>query len=467
MTEGAVLALAVVLGAGIAALRAAYLRRAASNSRLDLRQAAQRAGVSVRDEKSLGQMGLMGEAGGQRVHVEELPTREGLSGTRVVIEGGSGITMSRETLRTGVGKALRLSEDVVLGDEPFDRDVYVRGSREIVRAVLDAEAREQWRRLLGGRIRLDGGDAYGFEADVSLRDGRLQADFQQYWSDKLRRSLAEVLAALLAIVRKLEPPADPAARIAENTRTEPEWPVRLENLRLLKDQYAQHPATREALRRGCGDESEDVRLLAAVALGDEGREALLAVASREGAGDSCAAAAVEALGDRLSADAALSVLDNGIRGQRTRTVLACIAALGRCGGPAAVERLADVLAGGRPDFAVAAAHALAATGDAAAEAPLVRALGETLADLQAAAAVALGRAGSAAAVLSLQEAASREGAAGALRRAARQSVAQIQSRLEGAAAGQVSLSEGEAGQLSLAGEDPSGRLSVPEPDHDA
>jgi hypothetical protein len=76
--------------------------------------------------------------------------------------------------------------------------------------------------------------------------------------------------------------------------------------------------------------------------------------------------------------------------------------------------------------------------------------------------------GTAAAVLPLKEAA--DGLfPGELRRAARQAVAEIQSRAQGAAPGQLSLAGGEEGRLSLAqeggelslAESPEGQLSLP------
>jgi hypothetical protein len=93
------------------------------------------------------------------------------------------------------------------------------------------------------------------------------------------------------------------------------------------------------------------------------------------------------------------------------------------------------------------------------------------ADLQVAAAHALGRIGTVAAVPLLQEAAERSPDDQNLRRATRQAVAAIQSRLQGASpgqlslagtvdAGQLSLAPDEAGQLSLA-DDPAGQLSLP------
>jgi len=73
------------------------------------------------------------------------------------------------------------------------------------------------------------------------------------------------------------------------------------------------------------------------------------------------------------------------------------------------------------------------------------------------------RAGTAAAVLPLQETAVRKGADRRLRRAVGQAVAEIQSRIEGGSPGQLSIADAESGQLSLAGQDPAGRVSIAKP----
>jgi hypothetical protein len=69
--------------------------------------------------------------------------------------------------------------------------------------------------------------------------------------------------------------------------------------------------------------------------------------------------------------------------------------------------------------------------------------------------------GTAAAVMPLRGAAERV-PDGTLRRAAREAVATIQSRLQGATPGQLSLSSSETGQVTLAGDDARGRVSLPE-----
>ena len=109
--------------------------------------------------------------------------------------------------------------------------------------------------------------------------------------------------------------------------------------------------------------------------------------------------------------------------------------------------------------------------EASASAPepaLILALQREPMGLQVAAANALARVGSPAAVLPLKEAAESFHFAQDLRKAARQAIAAIQSRLPGASPGQLSMAEVETGQLSLAPEagqlsfatDPAGQLSL-------
>jgi len=107
-------------------------------------------------------------------------------------------------------------------------------------------------------------------------------------------------------------------------------------------------------------------------------------------------------------------------------------------------------------IAVAAAEALAETATPEAEAPLIAALGSLVPGLPPAAARSLGRVGTARAVPALRDAEER---GGEVRRAAREAIALIQSRLVGATPGQVSLAGGEAGHLSVVGAT-DGRVSL-------
>jgi HEAT repeat protein len=299
---------------------------------------------------------------------------------------------------------------------------------------------------------------------------------------ELRRAFPgpDVLRVALDLAARLEDPPDPARRIAENTRREPDPRVRRLNIRMLSREFPESPATREALLAAREDADAEVRLAAGTALGEEGREVLLRLAAGEGVEDQTAASAVEALGARLGVEDARGILQKALgadrpataapqstlkKALRTRraTARACLGVLGDRGGAEALATLGTVLTTEEDDLATAAADSLARTGDPGAEGPLLRTLSSGSPAVRLAAARALGRVGTAAAVAPLVEAESR---GGELRRAARQAVAEIQLRLAeaaGAAPGQLSLAGGEAGQVSLVEEAAEGQLTLTEP----
>lgn len=265
------------------------------------------------------------------------------------------------------------------------------------------------------------------------------------------------------VADRLALPEGLARRIIENTRREPEWQVRLENVRLLVSQFARHPATLEALQRACEDEDQEVKLEAALALGPEQAEATLReIACGDRSADPLAARAIVALDHRLTSEQLQAILNQALRTWRRETARTCLLALGNQGGPSVVEPLAKVLNLVTGDLACTAARALGASRAPAAEAPLLRALETTASDVRLAAAFALGRVGGASAVLPLREIVNQSRHDAALRKAARESIVEIQSRLGGASPGQVSLAEGQGGELSLADQDPHGRVSVTE-----
>jgi HEAT repeat protein len=266
--------------------------------------------------------------------------------------------------------------------------------------------------------------------------------------------LHEVLPVVLALARRLQTPEDVPRRLAENLKGEPVTGVRLQVLATLTREYPSHPATREALLAAREDPDADVRLRAGIALGPEGREVLLAVASGEGAEDATTERAVVALGFHITTAEVEGLLRNALRTRREATARACLGVLGQRRG--AVGTLAKVLAVEKPELAAAAADALGATGDTSGEPALLSALEGEAPVVRVAAARALGRVGTAAAVAPLREA---EEGDGEMRRTARQAIAEIQARLTGAAPGQLSLAGGESGQLSLA-EGEAGRLSL-------
>jgi HEAT repeat protein len=385
------------------------------------------------------------------------PVEEGSSrgrSIRITLEGSSGITLRPEILVTPLEKATGARE-IELGDEGFDRDVYIHGPEDVLRAVLDGHTRQVVRRLFQSGFKNFGGTIV--DATVTIRDGDIVAEFDQ--NEGVRAHLSVVLETLLDIACRLDRPTSIVKRIVDNTRTEPEWQVRRGNLLLLANDHPRHPATREALLRGCEDERQAVQLECALALGVGPAEATLTeIATSEWADDADAARAVAALIARLPRERALTILNHALRSRRLQTARASLEVLGEIGGDEVVAPLARVLRVEHGDLALAAARALGASKGAGAEVPLLHALSSPDMDTAIAAAAALGQAGTASAVMPLKEAAERS--SGALRKAAREAIAEIQSRLGGASPGQLSLADGEAGQLSLADEDPRGRVSI-------
>jgi HEAT repeat protein len=298
-----------------------------------------------------------------------------------------------------------------------------------------------------------------------------------------------ILRSLVELGRRFAEPLDAAERLAENAHLDPEAGVRLRNLRQLVVEFPEDPKTLEALRISGSDPSPRVRFLAARELGAEGVDILLELEESDVEDDTWSAwsaQTISILSRELTFDRARGVLVGALRKRRIGTARAFIQILGHFEDAAAVAMLAKVLAIETGELAEAAALALGATGNEAAEAPLIEALRRESTDVRMAAANALARVGSAAAVLPLKEAAGK----GSLRhpelcRAARQAITEIQSRLQGAAPGQLSLAlpgaspgqlslagaeegrlsltEAEEGRLSLAA-DPAGQLSIPNPE---
>jgi HEAT repeat protein len=347
---------------------------------------------------------------------------------RLVIEGESGIGLRREAQVPLLEKAVRARE-IEIGDAGFDGEVYVRGEPEILRAVLDDETRLSVRDLLRHGVSTARGRVLA-PALVTVRDGNVVCETGFADAD-LRAELGSVLERLLGLARRLRPPADAVARLVENTAREPDWRVRVANLRFLMRTYPQHPGTRQALERALRDTQEDVQLEAALGLGgDQGRALLLEIASREWSGDTVAARAVAALQRDLPLERAQAILGHALRTRRVETARACIDALGSSGEAGVADLLARVL------------HV------------------ETGA-LAAAAARALGSAGTAASIAVLKEAAEHEPG---LSRAAREAIASIRARID-ATPGQLTLTHegGDAGQVSLAGDGTAGAVSVADP----
>jgi|SRR6185369_6432005 len=363
----------------------------------------------------------------------------------VTVPGPPGFAVVR--IRRAQAKPADTSR-IEVGDELFDRTFQASGPLWLIRALFNAEVRSLLLRLNAeSRLEIDGGE---------LR------------SEMPETQLTGMLPSFLQAGRLLAQPVDILRRLAENAHLDPEPGVRLQNLRLLALSHAREAETAEALRIACADESPAVRILAARELGAEGREVLRELAEAP-TDDAASAEAVSLLGRDLPIERTRAILGRALHNQRVQTARACLEALGGSTAGEDIFRLSEVMAHEKSELAAVAATALGSTGSPAAEELLILALPRAEpADLQVAAANALARIGTAVAVLPLKELAERT-ARPTIRKAARRAIAEIQSRLQGASPGQLSLAVTEAGQLSLApaeagqlslATDPAGGLSL-------
>jgi HEAT repeat protein len=472
----AIVALAV-FGVAPLALRAALRRRRAHARMAFWRESAREAGIT--DVVRWGD-GVTGSAGPLQVHLSSFQERDEV-GTRLEITGprlAPGLALRPEAPRGLLGH--RNTKEIEVGDTGFDALVSVQGPPALALSLLDADLRRTLSLLVRGFLAVRGHRPLW--ASGRLEDGVLRVDVPQQ-SPVARGTLAErrerhdragetyldgeyrlpqVLRAALDLAARLAVPEDVARRIASRLAEEPEPRVRGQALQTLLREFPEHEATRQALVAARDDEDAELRVRAGIALGAEGRDVLLGVAGGEGAEDATSARAVAALADSLTNEKAAELLRNALRTRRVATAGVCLGVLGRHGSDATAV-LAKVLLVEKGELGEAAAQALAATGDPAAEAPLLRALAEGTPELRRAAVAALGRVGTRDAVAALREAESHDAA---LRGVARQAVAEIQSRLAGAAKGQLSLAGGESGRLSIA-EDEAGRLSLSDSEQNA
>jgi hypothetical protein len=408
--------------------------------------------------------GVTGRAGMLRVTLERYQRGRHEKGTRIVIDGLGHPSYEFALRKEGMGSAIEKAfgeREIELGDRVFDQRAYIHGSPRVVHAVLDGETRRLVGELIDGTIPT-GEAGQSLKARVAVSDGALRAEIPEKAFQPGGTQLPDALRTLLEAARRLVLPDDIPARLAENAETDPLATVRLSNLLTLIREYPDYEATKTALRTACEDDADEVRLRAAIALGDEGHDVLRQIAASTEVADGRSARAVTALEEALTVDEAKAILESALAGRRRTTAQAAVKALGGGGGAEVVEPLAAALEVEDDQLVVAAAGALGATGDAAAEAPLIAALDRDGPTVWPAIAEALGRVGTAAAVAPLRTMASRYPFDLGLRRASRQSIAEIQSRLTGATPGQLALADGDAGQLSLADEGREGQVSLAE-----
>ncbi|MET0556499.1 MAG: HEAT repeat domain-containing protein [Vicinamibacteria bacterium] len=403
----------VLVLAAVAIGAAAYTRRirvpAPPVRASDWMHVVRRAGVAELDADSDTSFG--GRDEGLAIRVDVFRDEAGVAASVAISGLAPEIGLQRVEASTRLLEAMGV-RDLEVGDPAFDADLLLASAKPLLaRALLDAETRAGLRAAFAGGYPLSVGRG---ALKATLRHASSGPGFD-----------ADTLRTLIALAHRLEPVRTPELRLARIVRSDPLAAVRAAALGALLESAPRHQRTLEAVRAATKDADPAIRLRAAVAQGAEGVPVLQALAGDAGCDDAIGAEAVTALGTRLPLEAAIAAVDRAARGERLRTGLAAVGVLTEKGSPTVEPVL------------VAALHAPDPT-------------------LAAAAASALGACGSVAAVPDLARAEEREPA---VRRAAREAVAAIQSRLTGATPGQVSLASGEAGQVGLA-DAADGRVSL-------
>ena len=328
---------------------------------------------------------------------------------------------------------------VVTGDNAFDRLIRVRGREAEVLAVLDAPTRQRVLDSLPHLVVVDN----GIECTVPVAD------------------LAKHVRSTHDLARRLVlRPSETAARLAGNARADPCLPARLRNLEVLVQAFPGRPETRQGLRVLRNDPSPEMRREATLArdrrsksaLGKDAASTLLEILATLDE-----AAAVETFDTLIKqgtpdqrwplVDAGLSYSSRWVRSRALEHVVAL-------GGRAALSRLDRLLADPDVGIAIAAARAIERHGDASCQAALLRALKRRDLAVREAVAQALGAVGTIKTVMALRDAAADPGVrllAPAVHNALLAAIDQIQSRIIGADAGQISLAEDHSasGQVSL------------------
>ena len=349
------------------------------------------------------------------------------------------------------GSTLRDTElsgtaDIRTGDGDFDRRLEAGGHTPTVRALLTSDVRQALVALARGGVVCV--DPRGLAYEV----------FEQ------PRSAVDVVTLVHRVTAAAElfpRVSDVFAALADNASNDPQPGVRERCLATLLADAPEHPRTTGTLTGAFCDGNDAVRVVAAIALGERGLSVLREIAAQQTGEEEPPARAIAVLGRHLTPDETLAILDSALMCKRRVVAAAAVESLARTVDPAAYRRLAAVVQADDQLLAVIAVNALGEAGTSEAEQLLVEALSSCTQGLRRVVVRALGRTGSVATIARLR--ALMEGDAGAadLTSLVQQAIAEIQSRLTDATPGRLSLAEGDSGDLSLAEDDASGRLSLP------
>jgi HEAT repeat protein len=389
-----------------------------------------------------------GRFGDMRVSIGPAMGRLGddvTGGTEVLVSGALpaslGIRPNTSLMRLFDGA------DIELGDPEFDSTVRVAGDMAEAIAAFDHETRRAFTAAVGRGVRLH-----------QRQIGRLLPGRP--------RTVEEAVAALsdiMALAKRLLPPADPVERIATIAATDPVVGVRGRAILLLAERFAKSPRSRDVLIAALANANPELRLRAGVALGKEGWPTLRELAGNPQVTEALALEAAQLLGSAWAVPQAADAIRSAIERGRDALASELIDNLGRVRGTRAAAALVALLSTAPQPLVSPLIRALGETGDPSAEPALIDMLGGSDFEARLAAAETLARVGTTAAVAPLHGAVATSPLDLGLRRAVATAIAEIQQRLTGASPGQLALADDQAGRLAVA-EGDSGQLSVVEKD---
>jgi hypothetical protein len=352
-----------------------------------------------------------------------------------------GLELGKENLFTRT-----MAPDILTGDAAFDYDVRITGNEAVSLAVLNHATRQVVLRTV-------------VAAGAKVEQGRIAI---------MKGRLGEVERAVPSIVdlaKQIEMDDSMiAAHLAANATQDPLQGVRLRNLRVLLDGYPRDevttPTCRKLLRRSSQPE---LRLEAAVFLGEEGLEVVSEIARSDTYNEDLRVRAVESLVRESGTAQTAPLLDEllEVRSSRIRRVV--ISGLGHFRYKPAAARLQSLIRGADPGTAEEIAVALTRIADPACEPGLLLLLEHVNTRVRTAAVRGLALVGTLAAVEPLMSLTSGL-AISPLSREAKAAIQQIQAqaRISGGEHGQLSVlpSDDREGALSPAGDADNGGLSL-------
>lgn len=445
--------LKIVYLAGMIAFVAGARALTLQQRRTRYREAATRLGFTWSSPGFLIDAGRVeGALGDFRVEVSEL-VRDKQPVTRVAVESdGSTAGALPPALRLEPRRDLLLSSGGDLtGDQRFDDAVKVDGGRALALAVLDQATRDAFLAACTGCTPLVENGVTTLEFSGEIKPETVE--------EQVRRAVA--LAERLAAP---EPGGIPVA-LARQAKGDRHPGVRLAAFEALAEGDGARGVLEGAARTLLADAHPELRLQAAMTLGDEGFPTLADLVRTPPPPRRAGEAEklwweITITGGGIQPDETL-LQDTVAHDKRRARALAHLVA--HHPRERVLPLVEEALRAHGP-LLVAALAAVAAIGDATDEAAVVAALGSGDEEVRRSAVDALAAVGTAAAVAPLRELIEEHAYELSLRSAVSAAISRIQDRLTGAAAGQVSLAPGEtaAGQVSLAGDRDAGRVALSE-----